>query len=353
MITLHIFKMRTKIISTTCVLSSGVFLFSMLAGRMNKTVSIDNEVIKQSAAKSMLLLQKSAYVFTNNNKLKCASCHNNTLTAMATEIAREKGIPVIDSFSAHNIAAMKHTLALACNPNKINEFLSANFVIPYILVGLSAEKYPADIYTDIAVDYIMSQAKPDGSFLAESFRVPLENGDIHLTAMAIRSIQLYASAAKKQHVNEGVRKTRLWLEQAQTDQQQELAFQLLGMHWCGSSNEQKNKIAQKLESMQNAYGGWSQLTTLKSDPYATGQILYALYESGMVKTDDAVYQKGLYYLLKTQNEKGAWVLETRSFAIQPPMTSDFPPYNHDEFISAAASNWAVMALMNALPNKTK
>jgi len=73
----------------------------------------------------------------------------------------------------------------------------------------------------------------------------------------------------------------------------------------------------------------------------------------MIKTDDAVYQKGLDYLLKTQNEKGAWFVATRSFPIQPPMTSDFPPYNHDEFISAAASNWAVMALMNALPDKAK
>ncbi len=345
--------MKVKIVSTTCVLSSGIFLLSLLAGRMSKTVSIDNKAIKQSATKSMLLLQKSAYVFTNNNKLKCASCHNNTLTAMATGIAREKNVPVIDSLSARNVESMKYTLALACNPNKIKEFLAANFVIPYILVGLSAEKYPADIYTDIAVDYIMSQAKPDGSFLAETFRVPLENGDIHLTAMAMRSIQLYASTAKKQRVNELATKTRQWLEHVQTDQQQELAFQLLGMHWCGSNNDQKNKIAGKLRSMQNADGGWSQLPTLKSDAYATGQILYALYLSGMIKTDDAVYQKGLDYLLKTQNEKGAWIVATRSFAIQPPMTSDFPPYDHDEFISAAASNWAVMALMNALPDKTK
>src|SRR6266496_2796995 len=341
--------MKVKIVSTTCVLSSGIFLLSLLAGRMSKTVSIDNKAIKQSATKSMLLLQKSAYVFTNNNKLKCASCHNNTLTAMATGIARKKNVPVIDSLSARNVESMKYTLALACNPNKIKEFLAANFVIPYILVGLSAEKYPADIYTDIAVDYIMSQAKPDGSFLAETFRVPLENGDIHLTAMAMRSIQLYASTAKKQRVNELATKTRQWLEHVQTDQQQELAFQLLGMHWCGSNNDQKNKIAGKLRSMQNADGGWSQLPTLKSDAYATGQILYALYLSGMIKTDDAVYQKGLDYLLKTQNEKGAWIVATRSFAIQPPMTSDFPPYDHDEFISAAASNWAVMALMNALP----
>lgn len=343
--------MKIKIASTTCVLSSGIFLFSLLAG-MNNDVSREN-AIKRSATKSVLLLQKGGYVFINNNRMKCASCHNNTLTAMATAIARQKGIPVIDSLSAHNRTAMKYTLALACNPNKINEFIQANFITPYVLMGLSAEKYPADIYTDIGVDYMMSQAKPDGSFLAESFRVPLENGDIHFTAMAIRSIQLYASAAKKQRVNELVAKTRLWLERAQTNQQQELAFQLLGMHWCGSDNTQKSKIGDRLRAMQNPDGGWSQLTTLASDAYATGQTLYALYESGIVATDDAVYQKGLDYLLKTQNEKGAWIVETRSFAIQPPMTADFPPYNHNEFISAAASNWAVMALMNALPDKTK
>lgn len=345
--------MKIKTISTTCVLSSGVFLLSVLTGRLHRTTPIDNEAIKQSATKSIHLLQKSAYIFTNNTKLKCASCHNNTLTAMATEVARQKDVPVIDSLSAHNIASMKYTLAMACNPNKINEFLPANLVIPYILLGLSAEKYPADKYTDLAVDYIISQAKTDGSFLAESFRVPLETGDIHLTAMAIRSIQLYASASKKRHVDVMVSRTRLWLEQAQTDQQQELVFKLLGMHWCGSNNDQKNKVAGKLMSRQNADGGWSQLTTLKSDAYATGQVLYALYVSGIIKTDNPVYQKGLDYLLKTQNAEGAWYVATRSFPIQPPMNGGFPPYNRDEFISAAASNWAVMALMSALPDKIK
>src|ERR1700693_1159686 len=137
--------MKVKILSTSFILLSSIFLLSLLAGWMNKPVSVDTKTIRRSVTKSMLLLQKSAYVFTNNNKLKCASCHNNTLTAMATEIARQKDIPVVDSLSARNIAAMKYTLALACNPNKINEFLTANFVIPYILVGLSAEKYPADI----------------------------------------------------------------------------------------------------------------------------------------------------------------------------------------------------------------
>ena len=344
---------KIKILSAISIITSFVFLCSMVIGWVNKPVPVDADVIKQAATKSLMLLQKSAYVFTNNNMFKCASCHHNTLTAMAEGIARQKGVPVIDSFATKNIEAMEGDLVAICNPNRINQFIAANFITPYVLFGLHAEKYTPNLYTDIAVDNMMGQAKPDGSFLAESGRAPLETGDIHLTAMAIHSIQLYASAAKKDRVEQLVQKTRHWLEQANSDQQQELAFQLLGLHWCGSSADHKVKIAAKLRSMQNEDGGWSQLSTLKSDAYATGQTLYALYESGMEKPEDPAYQKGLNFLLKTQNDKGVWFVATRSFPIQPFVDSDFPPYDDDQFISATATNWAVIALLNSLPDKSK
>ena len=342
-----------KILSAISIITSAVFLCSMLTGWVTKPLPVDAEVVKQAATKSLMLLQKSAYIFTNNSSFKCASCHHNTLTAMATGIARKKGVQIVDSFATKNIAAMEGDLVAICNPNHINQFIAANFITPYVLLGLDAEKYPANLYTDIAVDNMMGQAKGDGSFLAESGRVPLETGDIHLTAMAIRSIQLYASLSKKSRVEELVQKTRHWLEQANPDIQQELAFQLLGLHWCGSSADYKIKIAAKLRSMQNEDGGWSQLPTMKSDAYATGQTLYALYESGMEKPEDAAYQKGLNFLLKTQNANGAWFVATRSFPIQPFVDSNFPPYDDDQFISATASNWAVIALLNSLPDNPK
>ncbi len=344
--------MKIKAFTAISLIAAAIFVCSISSGWMDKPARIDNAIIQQSVSKGLLLLQTSGYVFTNNTRFKCASCHHTTLTSMAADIARNKGVPLVDSFTANRIYAMEGTIREICNPNLINQFVPVNFIAPYILIGLAAEKYPANMYTDISVNYIMSQAKPDGSFLAESVRVPLETGEIHITALAIRAVELYASPAKKTSVSGLIIKTKNWLEKAQTNNQQELVFQLLGMQWCGSDVTKKTTIAVKLKGMQNTDGGWAQLPTLKSDAYATGQALYALYESGMVKPADALYQQGISYLLKTQQQTGAWFVATRSFPIQPFVDSDFPPYDNNQHISAAASNWAVMALLIALPDKS-
>jgi hypothetical protein len=345
--------MKKRSILTISILAVLIISMNLLVSWKNIPVGVSDSDIRQSVNKSFLILEKSGYLFTERSRLKCAGCHHTTLTSMVAASAREKGIPVIDSFSDKRVEAMIRNLKFASNPNLIDQFLTVNFNAPYTLLGLYAENYPAGIITDISVDYMISQAKPDGSFLTESGRVPLETGDIHCAAFSIRAIQLYASAAKKNHVDALVKRTRRWLETQNPDQQQEIVFQLLGMQWCGSSQDLKIPVAQKLIAMQHADGGWSQLTTLGSDAYATGQALYALCESGMAKPSDEVYQRGISYLLKTQETTGVWYVQTRSYAIQPFFSSSFPPNDESQFISAAATNWADLALLEGLPDKVK
>ena len=55
------------------------------------------------------------------------------------------------------------------------------------------------------------------------------------------------------------------------------------------------------------------------------------------------YQRGIQFLFNTQLEDGSWYVRTRAPAIQPYFDSDFP-HGPDQFISAAATNWAAMAL---------
>jgi len=101
---------------------------------------------------------------------------------------------------------------------------------------------------------------------------------------------------------------------------------------------------------QHADGGWSQLDSLPTDAYASGQALYALNQSGELDVADPAYQKGIAFLLRTQETDGSWHVKTRTFPFVPYIDSGFP-HKGDQFISAAGSNWATIALLLAARNK--
>jgi hypothetical protein len=50
------------------------------------------------------------------------------------------------------------------------------------------------------------------------------------------------------------------------------------------------------------------------------------------------------YLLANQAADGSWAVQTRTFPTQKYFESGFP-YGHNQWISAAASSWATMALI--------
>jgi hypothetical protein len=83
-----------------------------------------------------------------------------------------------------------------------------------------------------------------------------------------------------------------------------------------------------------------------SDAYATGQALYALQSSGLTARD-RVHQRAVSYLLRTQLEDGTWFVRSRAFGFQPYFESGFP-HGVDQFISASATSWAVIALASGM-----
>ena len=86
---------------------------------------------------------------------------------------------------------------------------------------------------------------------------------------------------------------------------------------------------------------------LASTAYATGQALFALHTAGL-PSSDAAYERGVQFLLKTQQEDGSWYVRTRALGFQPYFDAGFP-YGFDQWISAAGTSWATMALATASP----
>ena len=118
---------------------------------------------------------------------------------------------------------------------------------------------------------------------------------------------------------------------------------MLGLQWAAQGKDRIKPLERALAAEQRPDGGWSQLPTLESDAYATGQALVALHDGGGMKTADPVYQRGVAFLWKTQHADGTWPVASRALAIQPLFDIGFP-HGDNSWISAAGTNWAVTAL---------
>jgi hypothetical protein len=122
-------------------------------------------------------------------------------------------------------------------------------------------------------------------------------------------------------------------------------MQLLGLKWASTDPSDLKEPLANLIELQRGDGGWAQTPDLATDAYATGQVLYAMHELG-IPPSDAAYRRGVAYLLKTQLPDGSWHVASRAPKFQPYFQSGFP-YDHDQWISSAATAWSTMALIFA------
>jgi squalene cyclase len=107
-----------------------------------------------------------------------------------------------------------------------------------------------------------------------------------------------------------------------------------------------------LVQTQQKTGGWAQTTELAADAYATGSALVMLHQAGGMPVGHSVYQRGLAFLVATQQPDGSWFVGSRSRPFQTYFESGFP-HGKDQFISIAASSWATAALALACPPTEK
>ena len=164
-----------------------------------------------------------------------------------------------------------------------------------------------------------------------------------MTAVSLRALQAFAPPAQRAEYAKSVERAAQWLTSAKATATEERAFRLLGLSWAHAPREIIRTAARELLATQRADGGWTQLDERQlTDAYATGEALVALRESGVEATDPA-YRKGVEFLLRTQIADGSWFVESRAEPIQAAFASGFP-YGPHQWVSAAATGWAVTAL---------
>ena len=286
---------------------------------------------------ALALLEKQSHNFIRIGG--CNSCHAQDLPSAAAAVARDHGLPAPKEIP--QLPLSMHTL----NPERIMDLAAVGVTSAgWEMFDFGNNGVPRDEYTDATVRYIKSMQTPAGNWDAfESRRPPMNSGVYQTAALAIYTLKTYGPPAEKADTEKTLARAAAWLESAKPANTQDRAFHLMGLAWSKAKPAAISSAAEALVASQRADGGWSQLPSMGSDAYATGQALYALNAAGRMSAADRVYAKGVKYLLNTQAADGSWHVKTRSIWLQPYFESGFP-YGHDQWISAAGTSWATMAL---------
>jgi ankyrin repeat protein len=323
------------------LLALGLALSAMALGVTLATP--EKRTSEQAVRKALPLMQRSAKVWFQQTK--CGSCHHQSLNMAAVALAAERGIKVDQAKRAEQIDKLSERGELSRfeqyeGTGAING--SAGF--SFLLFAMAAENQPKTEWTDSTVYYLLGKQAADGRWPSFSFRPPIEAYPSTLTAMAIRGIRLYAPNYLRDEAQLAIERGRTWLLALDPKNNEDAAFKVLGLHWSGALRTQVDAARKQLLHRQRSDGGWSQLPTMDSDAYATGQALVALNVAG-VDTRDSSFRRGIEFLLRTQRSDGSWLVKTRRriFPGLPYFETGFPHREH-QFISFAGSSWAAMAL---------
>lgn len=282
-------------------------------------------------------------------KTGCISCHHQSLPAVAVKLAATKGVRIDQQLASHATQAM-----LAMWARRRDDLFSGNCAVvgflgnvTYGLFAMAEEGAPSTTDTDAVALCLSGLQRPDGSWEGGDTRPPLGGRNpIVYTALALRALKAYMPPGRRREATSRIIRAREYLRRAAPDDTQAESFKLLGLVWSEAPRGEISRQARRVLSLQRADGGWSQLSTMPSDAYAAGQALHALRSAGVAVSRDE-YRKGVAYLLRTQREDGTWYVRSRAIGFQPYFDTGFP-HGRDQFISAAATAWAVIALSHAL-----
>ncbi len=313
---------------------------------------------REAVRVSLKLIQSSMLQF--NHETTCLSCHQDGLGRMATGAARERGFsldPAVQQAQVGRITGMLaalqplHTQALkdpeAMKQLPLIEINEVNTLDTWLLAGMAAHGQAPNGATAAMAMVLARQQARDGYWSFSVPRVPMQSSFFTFTALAVRSLEAYGPKSDTTEISERIGRARTWLLNAPTRNSEDRASRLLGLHWAGADRSASQKAVDEVRADQRPDGGWAQLPGMQSDAYATGQALYALHVAGDLPVDDPVYQRGVKFLLRTQDDDGSWFVNKRAIPANNYFDAGFP-HGESQYASFNGTCWATMALLQTI-----
>ncbi len=308
---------------------------------------------------SLKLLQSSMLKFSS--MARCVSCHQEGLGRMATGLAKDHGFSLnrdVQRTQVERVDGMLtalrplHERALI-DPETMKqvpliEINEVNTSDTWFLAGKAAHREPRTVAASAMAMVLAKQQSPDGKWAFSGPRAPMQSSAFTFTALSVRALEAYGPKTKYAEVSSRIRKAKSWLLRTPAVTSEDRASRLLGLDWVGASVAAKSKAVEEILKDQRSDGGWAQLPDLHSDAYATGQALFALHEAGKLPISNPAYQRGVKFLLRTQDDDGSWFVSKRANPNNNYFDAGFP-HGQSQYASFNGTCWATMALLETLP----
>jgi len=303
--------------------------------------------IRTAVKKALPLLVSAARV--SGEQRKCFTCHSQGLPVLTIVNAGAYGFEIDGEGIEH---AVEHTLThlkrgQSNYRNGIGQGGKAD-TAGMALWALDAAGHRRDEITDAVVDFLLQWNGDTPYWSAQSQRPPSEGSRFTSTFLALSGLDAYGYEGKEEAIVRRRMSARRWLSTTRPETTEDHVFRLRGLALSGAGEAKIAEAGKDLLALQRNGGGWAQLAKGKSDAYATGSALVALFDTGKVDASAESYRRGVEYLLGSQLKDGSWHVVTRSDPVQKFYDSGFP-HGTDQFISCSATSWATWALLKALP----
>jgi N-acyl-D-amino-acid deacylase len=285
---------------------------------------------------------------------QCFSCHHQAMAVLSLTAARDHGFAVDAGLLKRQVdfslRSFRHKSTIAKGRGVGGDSTS----VVYALHTFAAAERPYDDTTAALVQYLLVKQRKDGAWPVPANRPPTMGSLFTNTGLALFALKKYAppadapdAAELQQRLDTAFEKGRAWLLANRPAATEDKVFHLHGLVYAGAEGRDVEAARDRLLKDQRADGSWAQLAPMTGDAYATATALVALRHAGL-DVNHPAYRKGVRYLLDSQRPDGAWVVQTRSRPLQP-FFDNGDPGGRSQFISFAATNWAVLALLETVP----
>jgi N-acyl-D-amino-acid deacylase len=312
------------------------------------------ESVKTAIEKGLRRLEQGVTNYPKHRQ--CFSCHHQAMAVLSMTAARERGFAIdedlLKKVTDFSLKSFRRTGIIAKGQGVGGDSVS----VVYALHTFAAVKHPPDETTAALVQYLLAKQRKDGAWPVPfgGNRPPSMGSLFTQTGLAMYALKKYGPADDdpnaeelQERIDSALTKGRGWLLANKPVSTEDRVFHLRGLVYAGADRKDIEAARDALVLEQREDGSWSQLDHMEGDAYATGTALTALRAAGLPHTD-AAYRKGVEYLLKTQQEDGAWIVQTRSRPLQL-FFDNGDPGGKSQFISFAATGWAVLSLLESIP----